>query len=82
MSQSANYDTLDCILNAAEELFAKHGYDGASLRNITGKAGVNLAAAHYHLGDKESLYAMALVRRLRPINEARLAELEKNGPQR
>ncbi|MDI1321080.1 MAG: TetR/AcrR family transcriptional regulator [bacterium] len=65
------------ILNAAEMLFAQHGYDGTSMRNITRKAGVNLAASHYHLGDKESLYALVFTRRLQPVNEARLARLQQ-----
>ena len=52
------------MLDAAEELFAIHGYNGASMRSITRKAGVNLAAIHYHLGDKQLLYEMVLCRRL------------------
>lgn len=67
--------TLDLLLDAAEELFAKQGYDGTSMRSITGLAGVNLAAAHYHLGDKEALYVKVFMRRLQPINESRLARL-------
>jgi AcrR family transcriptional regulator len=75
MSNLPQSDTLDVLLNAAEELFAKQGYDGTSLRSITGLARVNLAAAHYHLGDKETLYIKVFTRRLQPINESRLARL-------
>jgi AcrR family transcriptional regulator len=77
MSKLATATTVECILNAAEELFAERGYAGASMREITKRAGVNLAASHYHLGDKKSLYGMVVTRRLRPLNEARLAELEQ-----
>jgi AcrR family transcriptional regulator len=63
------------ILDAAECLFAKSGYDGTSLREITKLARVNLAAANYHHGDKESLYLAVVRRRIRPINELRLARL-------
>ena len=75
MREIPKIETLEILLNSAEELFAKHGFNGTSLREITGNAGVNLAAAHYHLGDKETLYATVLTRRLRPINASRLAEL-------
>jgi AcrR family transcriptional regulator len=77
MKKSPPQETINVLLNAAEELFAIHGYDGATLRNITQKARVNLAAAHYHIGDKKSLYVLILGRRLRPINESRLAALEQ-----
>lgn len=68
--------THERILDAAERLFADAGFNGISLRRITTAAGVNLAAVNYHFGDKESLYAEVLRRRLRPINAARLARLE------
>lgn len=76
MKETAKQEVHGRMLDAAEELFAIHGYNGASMRSITRKAGVNLAAIHYHLGDKQLLYEMVLCRRLRPINEARLAKLE------
>ncbi len=69
--------THERILDAAERLFAEHGFAATSLRRITGAAAVNLAAVNYHFGDKESLYAEVLRRRLRPINAARLARLEQ-----
>lgn len=64
------------ILNAAEKLFAQHGHDGTSLREITKAAGVNLAAVNYHFGDKETLYTELFTRCIRPINERRLAVLD------
>ena len=68
-------ETLSRILVAAESLFAENGYDGTTLRQITRHAKVNLAAVNYHHGDKESLYLEVLTRRIRPINQARLARL-------
>lgn len=75
MDESLQSETSQRILAAAEELFAERGYDGTSMRNITQKAGVNLAASHYHHGDKETLYLLILSRRLKPINETRLSLL-------
>jgi len=64
------------LLDAAERQFADRGFEGASLRQITSEAGVNLAAPNYHFGDKESLFAAVFVRRARAINRDRLARLE------
>jgi AcrR family transcriptional regulator len=44
------------ILNAAEEVFAVKGFDGASTREIASKAGVNISSLHYHWESKETLY--------------------------
>jgi AcrR family transcriptional regulator len=68
--------THERILDAAEQLFAEQGFTDSSLRQITKAARVNLAAVNYHFGDKESLYAEVLRRRLSPINELRLARLD------
>ncbi len=75
-------ETLDRILIAAESLFAQQGYDGTTLRQITQRAEVNLAAVNYHHGDKESLYLEILRRRIQPINQvrfSRLAEAEEQA---
>ncbi|MFQ5670173.1 MAG: TetR/AcrR family transcriptional regulator [Acidobacteriota bacterium] len=70
------------ILDAAEALFARHGFAATSLRSITAAAGVNLAAVHYHFGSKDSLIEAVFSRRLRPVNRERLRlldEAEKAG---
>ncbi|HRE07808.1 MAG TPA: TetR/AcrR family transcriptional regulator [Opitutaceae bacterium] len=74
--------TRERILDAAERQFADLGYDGASMRQITAEAGVNLAAANYHFGDKESLYRAVFERRIRAVNARRierLIEVERSG---
>ncbi len=67
--------TKDRILNAAERLFAHHGIEATSLRDITTAAGVNLAAVNYHFQSKEALLHAVIARRLDPVNEVRLAKL-------
>lgn len=69
-------DTKQRILNAAEHLFARDGYHATSLRTITAAARVNLAAVNYHFGSKESLLEAVIERRLNPLNEVRLGQLE------
>lgn len=44
----AQSETVERILDAAEQLFAERGFAETSLRLITSKAGVNLAAVNYH----------------------------------
>lgn len=44
------------ILAAAEQVFAARGFDGASTREIAGRAGVNISSLHYHWDSKETLY--------------------------
>src|SRR5437588_736604 len=50
-------DTRSRILDGAEELFGERGLDRVSIRDITRKAKVNLAAINYHFGSKEDLIA-------------------------
>jgi AcrR family transcriptional regulator len=69
--------TKERILAAAEALFAQRGFDGASLRQLTASAGVNLAAVNYHFGSKEKLVEQVFKRRLDALNQHRLAELAK-----
>ncbi len=70
-------ETKEKVLDAAERLFAEHGIQGASMREITRAAGVNLAAINYHFGTKHGLIAAVLIRRLAPLNQRRLALLNE-----
>jgi len=64
-------DARQRILDVAESLFAREGYDKTSLRAITGLAEVNLAAVTYYFGSKEALLEAVFERRLVPLNEVR-----------
>ena len=74
---NSSTSTKERILTAAETLFAQRGFDGASLRQLTAAAGVNLAAVNYHFGSKEKLVEQVFKRRLDALNQRRLAELAK-----
>lgn len=69
-------DTTSRILDVAERLFVEHGFEGTSLRLITQQAGVNLAAVNYHFGSKNALFEAVFLRRLAPMIQACLAELD------
>ncbi len=70
-------DTKDRIVSAAERLFAERGFAGTSLRTVTTKAGVNLAAIHYHFGTKDALLRAVFERRIGPLNAQRLERLDR-----
>jgi AcrR family transcriptional regulator len=71
-----HFSTKQRILDSAEALFARHGFAGASLRQVTSSAQVNLAAVNYHFGSKENLVNEVFRRRLDTLNEQRLQALE------
>jgi AcrR family transcriptional regulator len=57
---TAPRDTKGRLLAAAAELFAAHGFHGTTIRDIAERAGVNVAAGHYHVGSKKDLYLEVL----------------------
>ena len=71
------HETRTRILDAAEELFMQHGFEGTSMRALTTRAGVNLAAVNYHFGSKHALVEAVFRRRLDPMNVERIAELDQ-----
>ncbi|HET7562686.1 MAG TPA: TetR/AcrR family transcriptional regulator [Rhodanobacteraceae bacterium] len=75
MRGTPQFSTRQRILGAAEELFAEHGFAGASLRQVTTAANVNLAAVNYHFGSKDNLIEEVFRRRLDHLSEVRLARL-------
>jgi len=80
---SAHFNTKDRILGAAEELFAQFGFAGTSLRQVTSRADVNIAAVNYHFGSKENLVNEVFRRRMDEMSEQRLSRLresQENSP--
>jgi AcrR family transcriptional regulator len=70
--------TKEQILNAAETLFAEHGFADTSMRAITQMAKVNLASVNYHFGSKKLLIQAVLQRylsTLMPDIDNKLSEL-------
>lgn len=49
-------DVSDRILNAARELFVKHGYTGTSIRDIATASGTNIAHVKYYFESKYNLF--------------------------
>lgn len=72
----ATDETVHRILDAAEQLFAAKGYEGTSIREVTRQAGVNVAAVHYHFGDKKQVLRAVTDRIVAPMNQRRAHMLD------
>lgn len=72
---SSHFNTKERIIHAAEDLFAQHGFAGTSLRQVTSRADVNIAAVNYHFGSKENLVHEVFKHRMDEMSEKRLASL-------
>ncbi len=53
-------DTRGDIVDAARDVFAAHGYDGASLREVARRAGVDPALVHHYFDGKAALFVAAM----------------------
>ena len=69
-------DTAEDILNAAEDLLQRRGYNAFSYHHIAVQLGVRNAAIHYHFPTKEDL-GVALVRRYQQRFTAWIEETSK-----
>ena len=65
------------IMDVAEELFARQGYEGTSLRQIASGAGIREPGLYNHFSGKQALYEAVLYRALHPMAEAMGQQLEQ-----
>jgi len=69
--------TTDRLISAAEELFASHGIDGVSLREINRVAGAkNASALQYHFRDRDGLLDALMAKHRRDVEARRHAMLD------
>jgi AcrR family transcriptional regulator len=76
-SEDAQAATKAQVFIAAERLFALHGFQNVSVRDITAEAGVNLASVNYHFGSKDSLLFEIFRRRTSELNRERARQLHE-----
>lgn len=69
--------TKAAVFCAAERLFALHGFQNVSVRDITAEAGVNLASVNYHFGSKDALLFEIFRRRAAEMNRERARRLHE-----
>lgn len=78
-TEEAQAATKAAVFNAAERLFALHGFQNVSVRDITAEAGVNLASVNYHFGSKDALLFEIFKRRTSELNRERARQLHEAG---
>jgi len=69
--------TREQIFNAAERLFAQHGFQKVTVRDISAEAGVNLASMNYHFGAKNDLANEIFRKRSTELNRDRMQMLQE-----
>jgi AcrR family transcriptional regulator len=74
-----NLGTRDRLLEAAADLFARHGYRGASVRRICDLARANPGAVSYHFGGKRQLYRTVLRRAAAVLSRPEVIPNEGDG---
>ena len=70
-------DTRDLILDAAEDLFSKHGFYGVTIREVAREAGVDTALVHYYFGAKRDLFDAVFLRRAEVWNNERVEAINR-----
>ena len=70
------------IIEAAGAVFAERGFRNTTIRQITARAGVNIAAVNYHFRDKEELYVQVLREAKRHVSWIRIEELDGTPEER
>ena len=73
----ANGETRDAILDAAEDLFSKHGFYGVTIREVAREAGVDTALVHYYFGAKRDLFDSVFLRRAEVWNNERVEAINR-----
>ncbi len=79
MSAQGKSSGREKLIEAAGEVFGEAGFKAATVREITKRAGMNLAAVNYYFRDKEELYYAVLMHAQRCAIEASWGS-ESSGP--
>lgn len=69
-------DLRERVMDVAEELFSRHGFDGVTTRAIAKQAGATPAMIHYYFDTKRDLFDAVFARRADILNRERLAKLD------
>lgn len=70
-------ESLEQILDAAEYLFSKHGFDGVTLRDVAQRVGIHTTLLHYYFKDKTNLFETVFARRAGVTSGRRMVALEQ-----
>lgn len=70
-------ETMEQILDAAEELFSKHGLHGVTLKDVAKQVGVHHTLLNYYFADKKALFDAVFARRAAVTSELRMKVLDE-----
>src|SRR5688572_22908932 len=76
--RAAGEDTRAALIAAARETFVEKGYDGATVRAIAARAGVDAAMVNHWFGGKEGLFAQSVLQL--PFDPAEILKRLLDGP--
>src|SRR4051812_862998 len=68
-------ETMEQILDAAEDLFSKHGLHGVTLKDVAKQVGVHHTLLNYYFADKKALFDAVFARRAAVTSERRMKAL-------
>ena len=69
-------ETMEQILDAAEDLFSKHGLHGVTLKEVAQRVGVHHTLLNYYFSDKKTLFDAVFARRAVVTSERRIKALD------
>lgn len=70
-------EMIEQILDAAEDLFSKHGLYGVTLKDVAKRVGVHHTLLNYYFADKKALFDDVFARRAVVTSERRMKALEE-----
>ena len=70
-------EKMEQILDAAEELFSKHGLYGVTLKDVAQRVGVHHTLMNYYFDDKKTLFDAVFARRAAVTSERRMRAMEE-----
>ncbi|MFE7035336.1 TetR/AcrR family transcriptional regulator [Streptomyces sp. NPDC057621] len=76
MRKEAGRRTRDGLMAATLELLAEKGHEGLTLREVTQRAGANVAAVSYHFGSLQGLCDVAIEHALERYLDAQILAVE------
>ncbi|MEZ4729031.1 MAG: TetR/AcrR family transcriptional regulator [Caldilineaceae bacterium] len=77
MEEQTLSSSKQAILDAAQDLLARHGYAGLSMRELAIESGVAKATIYHYFQDKEEIFRQVLERDMRTVHEHLVAAMAK-----
>jgi len=64
------------LMTEARRLFARHGYEGVSMRDIAAAVGIRQSAIYNHFSGKQEMLVEVMVDHMQPVFDSLLVELD------